>query len=170
MYARARTHIHVTMLKCAPNVVFLSVWPLQIASESCPILILEFSSVFAAPCSYIRVFFHQQPIDLLFAGVHSMYVTYNFNIHNSAILHFLIKNYSILLCLFFFIPNSTHIWVTEYKYVFFKHDRYQCIFHGPVTPQAFRPELNDTNTPCPPHICLNGPQICISDGAFCAVG
>jgi hypothetical protein len=45
------THTRVAMLKCAPNVVFFSVWPLQSASESsCPILTLEFSSVFAALC------------------------------------------------------------------------------------------------------------------------
>jgi hypothetical protein len=58
-HTHTHTHTHVSMLKCAPNVVFFSVWPLQSASKSsCPILTLEFSSVFAALCithSYITV-------------------------------------------------------------------------------------------------------------------
>ena len=55
IYTHTHTHTHVAMLKCAPNVVFFSVWLLQSASESsCPILILEFSSVFAALCSYVH--------------------------------------------------------------------------------------------------------------------
>jgi hypothetical protein len=99
-YIRTHTHAHIATLKCAPNVGFFSVWPLQSASElSCPIYILEFSSVFAALCSYIHVryfYMHvllcQQPIDWLFAGVHTAYVTRNFNIYSFVILHFLVKN------------------------------------------------------------------------------
>jgi len=105
------THTHVALLKCAPNVVFFPVWPLQSASESsCPILILEFSSVFAALCSHIHYFYmhvllHQQPIDWLFAGVHTMYVTHKVNMYSFVVLHFLMKNYNISVCLFFSITN-----------------------------------------------------------------
>jgi hypothetical protein len=103
------THTHVAMLKCALIVVFFSVWPLQTASaSSCPILILEFSSAFPAlqlHYFYVHVFLHHQPIDWLFAGIHTMYVTHNVNIYSFVILHILMKDYNILVCLFFCITN-----------------------------------------------------------------
>ena len=105
---------------------------------------------------YMHVLLHQQPMDWLFAGVHTMYVTYNINIYSFVILHFLMKNY-------IFLHNKLNTSNLEWWNInmLFKAWPWSglYIFHRSATSQAFRPQPNGTNTPRPTYKFVGLPNL-----------
>jgi hypothetical protein len=105
-------------------------------------------------------FTSSQSTGFLQAYIRCTYVTHNVNIYSFVILHFLMKKIQ-HFNVFIFLHNKLSTsnlewWNINMLFKAWPWSRLY-IFHESATSQAFRPELNGTNTPRPTHKFVRPP-------------